>query len=342
MRTGPPEPPQRVRAAAIQLEGVVGDVAENLRRLEVMITDAAASGAKLIAVPEFATSPLPFRTEAHGSVLAPENPALDLFRAAAKRHGCHIGGSMLIAEGDDIFNRYHLVAPDGQIHRHDKDLPTMWENAFYGPGADDGAFVTSLGRMGAAVCWELIRAQTVRRLLGRVDVVMSGTHWWTLPTNWGRVVDRTLGPLALYNRYLSENAPAEFARRVGAPVLQASHCGAFRSDTLILPGLPVSAPYDTRFVGATQIVDARGHVLASRNTAEGPGVVVADIELGAREPVEPLETTFWIPRLPLALRAYWHHQNACGKRYYHRTGRVAGLEAARNASVRYRSQETVR
>lgn len=322
---------QSIKAAAIQFEGVPGDVGENLRRLDKLIAAAADKGAKLIGVPEFATSPLPFRTEVHQSVLTPKNAAADMFKTAAKRYGCTIGGSMLIAEGANIYNRYHLFEPDGQIHLHDKDLPTMWENAFYGPGNDDGVFETNMGRMGAAVCWELIRNQTARRLVGRVDVVMTGTHWWTLPQNWGRVVDRAFGPLAQYNRYLSENAPTEFARRVGAPVLQASHCGSFRTDFMLVPGLAVTAPYDTHYVGATQIVDAQGHVLTSRSTTQGPGIVCADIEIGAQQPAEPIEETFWIPKLPLALRAYWHQQNVCAKSYYRRGGREAGLEAARSA-----------
>lgn len=325
---------QATKAAAIQFEGVPGDVAENLRRLDVMITEAASKGATLIGVPEFATSPLPFRSEVHQSVLPPHNAAVDMFKAAAKRYGCHIGGSMLIAEGPNIYNRYHLFEPDGKIHLHDKDLPTMWENAFYGPGNDDGAFETTLGRMGAAVCWELIRNQTARRLVGRVDVVMTGTHWWTLPSNWGGLVDRIFGPLMQYNRYLSENAPTEFARRVGAPVLQASHCGSFRTDFMLIPGMSVTAPYETHYVGATQIVDAEGTVLASRNAAEGAGIVIADIEIGAQEPAEPIEDTFWMPELPLALRAYWHHQNLCAKRYYRRTGRMAGLDAAADTQVK--------
>lgn len=317
-----------IRAAAIQLRGVVGDVTENLRRLETMIDEAAGKGAKLIGLPEFATSPLPFRPEAHRSVLPPRSLAVEMLRTAARRHRCHIGGSMLIADGEQIYNRYHLFEPDGRAHLHDKDLPTMWENAFYAPGHDDGVFETGIAAMGAAVCWELIRSQTVRRMLGRVDVVMTGTHWWTLPSNWGGLVDRAFAPLARSNRYLSENAPAEFARRVGTPVLQASHCGQFRSDFMLAPGLPITAPYDTEFVGATQIVDAAGHVLAARNTAEGPGVVVADISTGAHAPMQALEDTFWIPELPLALRAYWHQQNSCGKHYYRTTGRTAGLRAA--------------
>ena len=318
-----------IRAAAVQLEGVPGRVDLTLERLEAMIVEAAERGARLIAVPEFCTSPVPMRTEVHGAVLPRENVAVDMFRRLAARYGATIGGSMLIADDDEVYNRYHLVEPDGRVHTHDKDLPTMWENCFYTGGSTDGAFDTALGGVGVASCWELIRNQTVRRLQGRVGVAVTGTHWWTVPRNWGALTDRVLGPLGQYNRYLSENAPAEFARRLGAPVLQASHCGSFRTDFLLLPGTDVSAPYETEFVGATQIVDARGSVLASRNAAEGPGIVYADVQLGAVEPVMPLEDRFWMPELPTMLQAYWHQQNLAGRSYYRRAGREAGLRAAR-------------
>ena len=323
---------KRIRAAAVQLEAVVGDVATNLQRIEKLVDEAAATGAKLIAVPEFCTSSIVFDERTHDAVLAPDNAAVDLLKRLAARHRCWIGGSMLIADGGEVYNRYHFVEPGGAVHVHDKDLPTHWENAFYTGGHDDGAFETELGGVGAAVCWELIRTQTVRRLRGRVDVAMTGTHWWTAPENWGAPVRRALAPIAQYNRYMSENAPAEFARRLGVPVLQASHCGSFRTGFMLLPGVPLAPPYDTEFVGATQIVDAQGTVLAQRRTREGPGIVTAEIELGAQTPNTPLEDRFWIPDLPLFLHAYWHQQNACGKVYYKQRGRAAGLAAAaRNA-----------
>jgi len=325
-RPGPTGP--RVVAAAVQLEAEVGDVAANLERVEKLVGEAAATGAQVIALPEFFPSRVAFDARVHDAVMPPDNEAVDLLKAMAARHGCSIGGSMLIADGGQIYNRYHFVEPDGAVHLHDKDLPTMWENAAYGPGHDDGVLATGLGPVGAAVCWELIRTQTVRRLQGRIDLAITGTHWWTFPFNWGRVVERAMAPLAQFNRYLSENAPVEFARRLGVPVLQASHCGRFRSGFLLAPGVSVAPPYDTEFVGCTQIVDGHGRVLAQRRTSEGPGVVTAEVTLGRVPPSVPLEERFWIPDLPLSMLAYWHQQNACAKSYYAREGRAAGLAAA--------------
>ncbi|WP_374592125.1 carbon-nitrogen hydrolase family protein [Aquabacterium sp.] len=316
---------QLMRAAAIQLDAVVGDVAVNVAKVEALVDDAVRkTGARFVAVPEFFTSQLPFDKRVHQAVLPPDNVAVEMLLRLARRHRCWIGGSMLIAEQGAILNRYHLIEPSGRVHLHDKDLPTMWENAFYGPGHDDGVFDTELGGVGAAVCWELIRSATARRLRGRVGVVISGTHWWTLPLNWGAIT-RAFASVGQYNRYLSENAPAELARRVGAPVVQASHCGRFSTDFMLLPGVDRGLPYLTEFVGCTQIVDASGHVLAQRQAQEGAGFVSADIDIGACAPAVPIEDRFWIPALPLAIRAYWHHQNVCGKAYYRSRGRQAGL-----------------
>ena len=327
-----------MRIAAVQFDGVPGDVAENLRRLEPLVAEAVGAGAEVVALPEFFTSPIVFRPEVHRAVLPPDNVAVAMLRDIAHRHDVTIGGSMLLADDDEVYNRYHLVEPDGTLHTHDKDLPTMWENAFYGPGSDDGVVDARIGgaetptRVGMAVCWELIRNRTARRMVGRVDLVLSGTHWWTVPSNWGPV-DRVLGGVAQYNRYLSENAPAELARRVGAPVVQASHCGEFTTGFGLVPGVGAAPPYQTRFVGATQIVDADGHVSAWRSTADGPGVVVADVEVGARPPRQPIDRRFWMPDLPWAIRAYWAQQNAFATRYYRDCGRAAGVAAARGSEL---------
>src|SRR3546814_14094420 len=72
-------------------------------------------------------------------------------------------------------------------------------------------------------------------------------------------------------------APVEFGRLLGAPVLQTSHCWPLSGKYLVLPGTDLGFEMRSHFVGASQIVDAQGKVLASRNTMEGPGIVMAKI-----------------------------------------------------------------
>ncbi|MBX9981712.1 MAG: carbon-nitrogen hydrolase family protein [Mycobacterium gordonae] len=298
-----------MRCAAIQLEAVPADVDANLASVERLVEDAVAAGARTIALPEFFTTGVGFWPELAGAALPAEGKATELLLALARRHEVMIGGSLLIRDTDgDVRNAYLVVTPNGVAGRHDKDLPTMWENAFYVGGNDDGVIEAGDLTVGAAVCWELMRTQTVRRLRGRIDLAMTGSGWWSIPDWWPRAAFRRMEQR---NAATAWQAAASFAGYVGAPVLHAAHAGTVRCR---MPWLPLG--YSGRFEGGTMIVAADGSVLAS--LSDGEGVVVADVSAGRCAPRTAVPHRFWLhPRGPLPF-AVWHYQRWHGRRYYRR------------------------
>lgn len=311
-----------VHVAAVQLEAETGAFETNVDRAVRYVREALEAGVDIVVLPEFFTTRVVLDERVWDAVRPAENDARESLFDLASTYDAIVGGSMLVQRGADVYNAFLLIGPNGHIGTHDKDIPTMWENAFYVGGDDDGVIETAHGRAGLAVCWELIRHRTLERLVGRVQFALTGNHWWTLPTNWPGF-DGLFGSVGQYNRYLSENAPREFARALGVPVVHASHCGDFEGRFLLYPGDETGVPYRSSFVGATQIVDADGSVLASRHTDEGPGVVTATIDVPDAPPTDvpaARHTTddFWFPNLTLSHRLYWHHQNVCGRAYYER------------------------
>lgn len=129
-----------MRCAAIQLEEAVpADADANLAATERLVDEAAAAGATIVALPEFFTTGIGFLPELADAALPPEGKATELLLSLAQRHGALIGGSLLARDADGhVRNAYLVVTADGVVGRHDKDLPTMWENAFYIGGHDDG------------------------------------------------------------------------------------------------------------------------------------------------------------------------------------------------------------
>lgn len=321
-----------VRAAAIQVEARVADISWNIEHASRLVEEAARQGAEIVALPEFFTTCIIYDERVFASSLPPENPALDMLKEKARRHRIHVGGSYLEMRNGDVYNTYVLVEPDGTVHRHDKDLPTMVENAFYVGGSDNGLMQTSLGPVGAAVCWETVRTQTVKRLRGQVALLMTGSHWWSEPGwKWFRNYWRGLHE---GNGRLMARTPGTFAALVGAPLLHAGHASVIEGGMLVLPGTRLTVPMRTQLMGETQVIDGEGTLLARRRYAEGAGVAVADIALGAVAPREELPEGFWIPRLGPMLSFQWHHQNAAGKAAYRwakRTGRLKVWEGMRNA-----------
>jgi predicted amidohydrolase len=300
-----------MRCAAIQYEAVPADVDANLATTERLVEDAVAAGAETIALPEFFTTGIGFLPELADAALPPDGKATELLLSLARRHGVMIGGSLLIRDADgDVRNAYLLATADGIAGRHDKDLPTMWENAFYVGGHDDGVIKAAALTVGAAVCWELMRTQTVRRLRGRVDLAMTGSGWWSIPAWWPAASFRRM---EVRNAATARRAAASFATYIGAPVLHAAHAGALRCR---MPWLPLG--YTGRFEGGTMIVAADGRVLACREAAEGEGVVVADVEVGRRAPIAHAPKGFWLHRRGALSTAAWHYQRLHGRRYYQR------------------------
>ncbi|MGV0807673.1 carbon-nitrogen hydrolase family protein [Mycolicibacterium setense] len=301
----------RLLAAAIQLEAVLGDIAENLSASERLADEAGRAGAKVIALPEFFSTGIGFVEELKDAALPPDGEATALLCRLASRHQALVGGSFLCRDPDGhVRNAYIAAGPGGIVGRHDKDLPTMWENAFYIGGSDDGVFANGDYQVGAAVCWELMRTRTVRRLRSRVDLMMTGSGWWSIP-EWT--------PRVLFDRWERQNsatartAAASFAKYVGAPVLHAAHAGVL---TCPMPWLPVS--YEGRFEGSTLITDAGGAIVGERRADEGEGVVLGEIEIGRRTPaLEPPEAYWLHPRGALA-SATWHYQRWHGRRWYRR------------------------
>lgn len=299
-----------MKASAIQMAADLGDVPANLDRADRLVEEAASKGAQIIILPEFFTSAAAFHPSMLRAALPIRGKATEFLVDKAKRHQVYVGGSYIASRNKDLFNTFVLAMPDGSTAYHDKDQPTMWENCYYLGGHDDGILPTPMGPIGAVLCWEHIRNRTVRRLLGRVDLVVGGSCWWTVPRTW---------PPGWFwdwhhrrNMKLMASTPSTLARLLGVPLVHAAHAGTFKAS---MPWMPL-VPYESFYLGETQIVDASGVILKRMTREEGEGVIVSEITLGRRAPNLTLMTTFWIPRLPLLFRLVWTYQNLHGSRYY--------------------------
>lgn len=299
-----------MRVAGVQLEVALGDVERNLAECERLARAAAAEGAELVALPEFFTTGAAFLPELAGAAVPPDGAAAAMLTRVAREERIWLGGSFLCRDADgEVRNAYLLAGPDGEVRgRHDKDLPTMWENALYVGGHDDGVIDAGPFTAGAAVCWEFMRSGTARRLAGRVDVVVGGSNWWSVPA-WPLT-----GGMEERNAATALRAPSTFGRLVGAPVVHGAICGEF---SCRMPELPF-IPYAGHFQGGALVADADGRVLALQSRAEGSGVAVADVEVGRVAAAESVPGRYWLhSRGPLPALA-WNSQRLHGRRWYRR------------------------
>lgn len=300
---------EKVKVAAMQIEPKVGDLHANLTACENMADEAANQGAEWIILPEFFTTGMAFNPDIKQAIQSPDGQAYQLLIDLAKRHHAYVGGSFLARDDDgEVRNAFFLASPDGVLGRHDKDIPTMWENCFYVGGKDDGIIDTPEGTVGAAVCWEFMRSQTARRLQGKVDLVVGGSCWWSVPSWVPRAVTDYW---EVKNERTALESVRSFAEYVGAPIIHSAHAGPTSCHML---GLPMQ--YEGHYEGGAMIVDRDGNRVAFRDRLKGQGIVTGEIKIGKTQPSERIPKSFWLhKRGPIPTFA-WTYQKWHGKRWY--------------------------
>ncbi len=277
-----------LRAAAIQMAAELGNVEANLAQVEQLALAAMSQGAKLVILPEMFSSAMGFRDEVLKAIRPIDGAPLELMKSLARRGQATVGGSFLAQDGEDVYNAFFLVSPDGSVYRHDKDIPTYWENCYYVGGTDDGILETDIGAVGVGLCWELIRSKTALRLRDKVSLLVGGSCWWTLSDEYPD--DH---PQRYLNLMMLKEAAPRMARLLGVPCVHGSHAGRFTA--FAEPDLP-NVEFRSQFLGETMIVDGEGTVLASLDGEAGAGFVTAEIGLPTKPiPTEEIPDGFWLP-----------------------------------------------
>lgn len=316
--------PAATHVAAIQIEARMADIPYNISQAGDLAEQACKAGARYVALPEFFTTQIALDERVfQASLNKDDNAALDMLQSLSSRYEATVGGSYLEYDdaSGDVFNTYVLIEPNGTLHRHQKDLPTMVENAFYVGGSDTGLLTTAQAVVGTAVCWETIRTATVHRLKGQCDLLMTGSHWWGSP-GWPVLKHRQHTGDQLNADHMFRT-PGRFARLIGPPNIHAAHTGQIHGRYALTSR--ISAGFHSQLQGETQITDASGRILARRQAHEGPGVIFANIHIGRSTP-EPSPPGFWLERLPWDLQLVWHQQNRVCQTIYDRAKRAGKIK----------------
>ena len=252
---------QRFRVAALQMVSAP-EVDSNLRRAEALIAEAAAAGAQLVALPEYFCllgrqdgDKVAVR-EADGS-----GPIQQFLAEAARRHGLWlIGGTLpLWCDAPDKVRNSCLVFDDqGQRRaRYDKMHLFGFDNGSerfdearsIQPGTQPVALDSPFGRIGLSVCYDLRFAELYRHYAA------SGADLLLVPSAFTHTTGAAHWEVLLRARAI-ENL---------SYVLAAAQGGTH--------------PSGRQTWGQSIVIDPWGAVLAQQ--AQGPGVVVADIDAAA-------------------------------------------------------------
>jgi deaminated glutathione amidase len=164
-----------IRVGLVQINSR-SDKEANLRRAEELIDEAAARGARLIALPEYVSYLGPREGNAENAETIP-GPTTERFAAKARQHDVYILGGSIVEQSDvpdKFYNTSTLINPAGdivavyrKIHLFDIDITgnvSANESSTILPGEDVVTAEVDGHTVGLTICYDL-RFPELYRLL---------------------------------------------------------------------------------------------------------------------------------------------------------------------------------
>jgi predicted amidohydrolase len=165
----------------VQMEVIGGAKETNLRRAADRIRRAAASGARVIVLPEAMSlgwTHSSARTEADP---IPEGRSCQMLCEVANETGAYVCSGLIERAGTQVFNSAILIGPDGQILLHHRKLNELrFAHDLYALGDRLQVVRTPIATFGLMICADGFAAgQVISRTLGYMgaDVILSPSAW---------------------------------------------------------------------------------------------------------------------------------------------------------------------
>ncbi len=182
----------RYRVAAIQYEPTLGEKEKNVTDLLHLVEEAAQHNARLIVLPEMATTGYCWesRTEIAPYVEPIPGPTTDRFQQLAAQYDCYITISLAEVDPttDVYYNSLALIGPYGLIGTYRKIHSYISEPRWARDGdLDIPVWETPLGRLAGLICQDAAFFEAARiPALRKADVLLFPTNWLEekCPSSW--------------------------------------------------------------------------------------------------------------------------------------------------------------
>jgi predicted amidohydrolase len=163
--------PGTVRIAGIVLKWIRGDKEANFRRLEPLLRQAAAGGARIVCTTEcfldgyaIADKTIPLETYRALGERIPDGPYSRRLAALTRELRIHLVAGLHEADGDNRYNTAVLFGPDGELLGKYRKQMLEHESVRNTPGDSTPVFSTPFGRVGLIICADRKNADIVRRI----------------------------------------------------------------------------------------------------------------------------------------------------------------------------------
>lgn len=274
-----------VRATVVQASTIFYDTPSTLNKAERLIAEAAGQGSQVVVFPEAFIGGYP-RGNGFGAVIGSRSqkgkedyrryhasaidvPGPEVFRLAALagRYNVYLVMGVIERAGGTLYCTVLFFAATGEyLGKHRKLMPTASERLIwgFGDGSTIPVFDTSVGKLGAVICWEN------RMPLLRTAMYAKGVELYCAPTADARGTWQvSMLHIALEGGCFVLSANQFCRRRDYPPAPEYVYSGFGESE----PG-----PDEVVCAGGSVIISPTGTILAGPNF-DGEALITADLDM---------------------------------------------------------------
>lgn len=263
---------RKIKVAAVQMASQDGMVAENIKKAEAFVREAAESGAKLVVLPEFMPEGYRLTSELWDLAETLDGETASWLKKMAKQFELYIGTSFLEYDNGEYYNTFALAEPSGEIAGWvRKRSPSIWEAYFFKGYKGKQYIDTKIGRIGVGICFDNHTYEVGKAIAESEVDIMLMPHSYCVPTVKNKMVtekdiERLNGLPSMIARMYNE--------LFGIPVVLINKSGLWDSPipTNIIPKMDGYA-----FSGRSCIIDSSGEVKRELDSSEG--IAVAEVAL---------------------------------------------------------------
>lgn len=316
--------PRKLIAAAVQMDAAPAPTDERLNRADALVAEAAGGGAQLVVLPELFNTGYTYSDANYARAETIKGTTATWMKKAAAQYNVHLAGTLLLIDGNHVYNSGLLISPDGRTWRYDKNFPWGWERAYYREGQGITIADTDLGKLGMMICWDYAHPELWQRYAGKVDaIVMMSCPPDVTTMNIVLPDSTTLVSSERSEYYTGDDEPFgedlnQQAGWLGVPLVNSSGSGRLlthmpspyismlgglsnRPDLLSRLGEAPSLKIDTGYIPQAKVVGSNGKVV-NRITVEGDSFVLGEVTLADQPPQPSTEQ----PKLPMTPISYFY------------------------------------
>ena len=258
----------KIVVSAIQMPSDPLDVSANLHRADELLRSAHADGVQLAVLPEMFNTGYSLRPDYGPFSETIEGPTITHLSRRSRRWRMAIAAGFVERSGEHLYDSLAFCGPDGDIQIYRKRNLVFWERFRFRPGRSPLVVSTPWGRIGFAICADMIYRKVWSDYRGRIDLAVVSAAW-------PEFADRDSGRrhwLLGHVGPLSEAIPEKVATDLGVPVIFANQCGETHTSIPVL-----RTRIKDRFAGQSSICD--GHHGAPVRAGKEPALLLAPITL---------------------------------------------------------------